>query len=104
MTIEDQIRDEKLQFYINRRLQRYHLYNQIKLISMNILLVKRYCHLINSKELNKLNLLILFWEKLLKDKQKQSKIKEENKLIMGIIFLMRWLKLENLMSLLIFMI
>ena len=31
------------------RLQKYHLYHQGILISMNILLVKRYCHLINSK-------------------------------------------------------
>ena len=31
---------------------------------MNILLVMRYYHLSNSKKLNKLNLLILLWEKL----------------------------------------
>ena len=37
---------------------------------MNILLVKIYCHLINSKQLNKLNLVILLWEKLLKNKKK----------------------------------
>ena len=40
MTIEDQIREEKLQDDINR-LQ--------KLIRMNMLLVKKYYHLINSK-------------------------------------------------------
>ena len=40
MTTEDQIRDENLQYDINR---------EVKLISMNILLVKRYCHLINRK-------------------------------------------------------
>ena len=40
---------------------------------MNISLAKRYCDLINGKELNKLNLLILLWEKLLKSKQKQTK-------------------------------
>ena len=38
MSIEDQIRDEK-----------YQLYHQAKLISMNILLVKKYCLLINNK-------------------------------------------------------
>ena len=58
MTIEDQITDEKLQYDI-KRLQKYQLYHKVKLISMNILLVKRYCHLINSKFLNKLSLLIL---------------------------------------------
>ena len=47
MTIEDQIRDEKLQYDINR--EKYQLYHQAKLISMNILLVKKYCLLIDSK-------------------------------------------------------
>ena len=41
MTLEDQIRDEKLQYDINREAG--------KLVSMNILLVTRYYHLINSK-------------------------------------------------------
>ena len=53
MTIEDQIRDEKLQYDNNmiliERLQKYQLYRQVKLVSMNILLVKRYWHLINKK-------------------------------------------------------
>ena len=49
MTLEDQIRDEKLQYNINREAAKYQLYHQGKLISMNILLVKRYYHLINSK-------------------------------------------------------
>ena len=49
MTFEDQIRDEKLQYDINREAEKYQLYHQVKLISMNILLDKRYYHLINSK-------------------------------------------------------
>ena len=49
MTIEDQIRDEKLQYDINRQAEKYQFYYQVKLISMNILLVKKYCHLINNK-------------------------------------------------------
>ena len=50
MTIEDQIKDEKLQYDINREAAlSYQLYHQAKLISMNILLVKRYYHLINNK-------------------------------------------------------
>ena len=42
MIIEDQIRDEKLQYDINRDAKKYKLYHQSKLINMNILLVKRY--------------------------------------------------------------
>ena len=49
MTMEDQIRDEKLKYDINREAVKYQLYHQVKLISMNILLVKIYCHLTNSK-------------------------------------------------------
>ena len=48
MTIEDQIREEKLQYDINKKSMNQ-LYHQAKLISMNILLGKKYCHLINSK-------------------------------------------------------
>ena len=55
MTIDDQIRDEKLQFDINReeyqniRKLKYQLYLQTKLVSMNILLVKTYYHIIKNK-------------------------------------------------------
>ena len=41
MTIEDKIKDEKLQYDINREAAKYQLYHQVKLICMNILLVKR---------------------------------------------------------------
>ena len=55
MTLEDQIitidqKDQKnYNMILIERLQKYQLYHQGKLISMNILLVKRYYHLINSK-------------------------------------------------------
>ena len=51
MTINDQIRDEKPQFDINRyeKLPKYQPYHQAKLVSMNVLLVKRYYHLIKNK-------------------------------------------------------
>ena len=49
MTIEDQIRDKKLQYDIDREQQKYWSYHQAKSISMNILLVKKYCRLINNK-------------------------------------------------------
>ena len=71
MTIEDQIKDEKLQYDIDRE--------AAEISTLSSLLVKKYCHRINDKLLNKLNLLILLWEKLLKNRQKQLKIKEKNK-------------------------
>ena len=50
MTIEDQIRDKKnYKMILIERLQKYRLYHQVKLISMDILVVKKYCHLINNK-------------------------------------------------------
>ena len=61
------------------RQQKYQLCHQAKLINMNTLLVKKYYAQINNKLLNKLNLLILLWEKLLKKKQKLLKINEKNK-------------------------
>ena len=49
MTINDQIRDEKLQYDINRKPLKYQLYHQARLMSMNILLEKIYDYLISSK-------------------------------------------------------
>ena len=49
MTMEDQIRDEKVQYNINREAAKYQLYHQAKLINMNTLQVKKYCPQINSK-------------------------------------------------------
>ena len=49
MTINDQIRDEKLQYDINREASKISGNYQVKFINMNILLVKIYYHLINSK-------------------------------------------------------
>ena len=49
MTIEDQIKDEKLQYDINEKLRKYQPYHQVNLINMNILLVKKYYHQINNK-------------------------------------------------------
>ena len=49
MTIEDQIKDENCNMTLIERLKNYQLYHQAKLISMNILLGKKYCLLINRK-------------------------------------------------------
>ena len=49
MTIEDQIRDEKLQYDINKEAAKISALSSAKLISTNILLVKKYYLLINNK-------------------------------------------------------
>ena len=49
MTINDHIRDEKLQYDINREAAKISALYQVKDINMNILLVKIYYHLINNK-------------------------------------------------------
>ena len=46
MAIDDNIRDEKLQYDINREQQRYQHYHQGKFINMNFLQVKKCYHLI----------------------------------------------------------
>ena len=49
MTIEDQIRDERYNMILIERLLRFQLCHQAKLISMNILLVKKSYLLIKTK-------------------------------------------------------
>ena len=49
MTIDDQIKDEKLQYDINGETAEISSYHQAKLIKMNILQVKRYYLLIKNK-------------------------------------------------------
>ena len=49
MTIEDHIRDKKLQYDINREAAKISTLYQAKLISMIISLVKKYSLLINNK-------------------------------------------------------
>ena len=47
MKIDDKIRDEKLQYDINREAAKKYQHSlQVKLINMNILHVKKYYHLI----------------------------------------------------------
>ena len=49
MTVNDQIRDEKLQYDINRETAKNQPYHQVKFVNVNILPVKIYYHLINNK-------------------------------------------------------
>ena len=46
MTIDAKIRDGKRQYDINREAAKVSVLSPVKLINMNILQVKRYCHLI----------------------------------------------------------
>ena len=70
MRIDDKIKDEKLQYDINRETAKYQRYHLEKLINMNILQVKKYCHLIKTEQQNKLSLNILLQEMFLKNKKK----------------------------------
>ena len=36
----------KIQYDVNREAKKYHHYDQVKLIKMNILQAKKYCHLL----------------------------------------------------------
>ena len=49
MTRDDQIRDEKIQYDINRETTKIPASSSKKVVNMNILLVKKYCHLIKNK-------------------------------------------------------
>ena len=42
MTIDDKLRDEKLNMILTEKQQKYQHYHQIKLINMNIVQVKKY--------------------------------------------------------------
>ena len=59
MTTDDKIRDEKLQYDINKELQKHRHYDHVKLINMNILQVKKYYLLIKVERENKLSIHIL---------------------------------------------
>ena len=82
MTIEDQIRDEKLQCDINREAAKLSASSSGKIDKYKYLTGEEIM-LSNQQEIIvKLNLLILFCGRLLKNKQKQLKIKEKNKLML----------------------
>ena len=49
MTIDDKVKDGKLQYDINREAAKISDYYQVKLINMNILQVKKFYHLIKVK-------------------------------------------------------
>ena len=74
MATDDQIKDEKLQYDISRE--------AAMIQSLSSGKIDKYEYLTGEEILpsnQKLNLLIILWEKLLKNKQKQLKIKGKNK-------------------------
>ena len=69
MTIDDQIKDEKLQYNINREAAKISaLSHQVKIINASFLQVKKYYYLIKKRLKNKLILQILHLVKHLKNK------------------------------------
>ena len=83
MTIEDQIRAEKLQYDINRETTKISALSSGKIDKYEYLTGEEILPS-NQKQpkLNNLNLFVLLWENLLESKQKQLKIKEKNKLML----------------------
>ena len=79
MTIDDKIRDEKLQMILREKQQKYQQYHLEKLKNMNILQVKKYYLPIKEEGQNKLSLLILLQKKLWKNKRQQLKVKVKSK-------------------------
>ena len=64
---------------LTKKQQKYQHYHPGKLININFLKVKKYCHLIKEEEQNQLSLHILLFVNDLKNKEKRLKIKEKNK-------------------------
>ena len=60
MTNDDKIRDEKLQYDINRKGAKISVLSTGKIVSLNIFQAKKYYLSIKVKLLNKLSLVILF--------------------------------------------
>ena len=78
MTIDEKIRDKKLQYNIKREASKISVFSSSELINMNMLHVKKYYLLIKVKWHKKLDLHIHLLEKCLKKKLKQvNKIKGE---------------------------
>ena len=67
MTINDQIRDEKLQYDINRKGAKISTLSSGRIDKYEYLTGKEILPS-NQQQIIELNLLILFWEKLLKNK------------------------------------
>ena len=77
MTIEDQIRVEKLQYDINREAAKISALSSGKTDKYEYLTGEEILPSNQQQIIEQAKLNILLWEKLVKNKQKQSKIKEK---------------------------
>ena len=78
MTIEDRIRDEKLRYDINKKISAL---SSDKIDKYEYLTGEEILPSNQRQIIEQANLRILLWENLLKDKQKELKTKEKNKLM-----------------------
>ena len=79
MTIEDKIKDEKLQYDINREAAKISALTSGKIDKYEYLTGEEILPSNQEQILNKISLLILLLEKLFKNKPKLLKIREKNK-------------------------
>ena len=87
MTIDEKIRDEKLQYDINREAAKISILSSSKIDKYEYLtgeeiLPSNQRQIIEQTNLSLHILIFTYWEKLLKNKQKRLKSKEENKSIL----------------------
>ena len=87
MTIDEKIRDEKLQYDINREAAKISILSSSKIDKYEYLtgeeiLPSNQRQIIEQTKLSLHILIFTYWEKLLKNKQKRLKSKEENKSIL----------------------
>ena len=82
MTIKDQIRDEKLQYDINREAAKISALSSGKIAKSEYLTCEDILPSNQQQIIEQAKFTYSLWEKLLKIKQKQSKIKEKNKLML----------------------
>ena len=68
MTIDEKLEMKNYSTILIEKQPKYQHYRQTKFINTSILLVRIYYHRVTSKYLSKLDLLILLWEKLSKNK------------------------------------
>ena len=64
MAVNDKMKDEKMEYDIEKKMHKYMQYHQVKLINVNLLLVNKYYLLIKEEYKKNLILSILFQEKL----------------------------------------
>ena len=79
MTTDDKIRDEKLQYEINREAAKISAFSSGKIDTYEYLTGEEILPFHQKKRQNKLSVYILLQEKLLKSEQKQLKIKTKSK-------------------------